>query len=77
MLAKGITYEYLFTTIRKGLRNGNWRRLSFLDKSLYRASLWYSKYRGEIVNELLAEKLSELIKRLKETRATRIFGRGF
>jgi CRISPR/Cas system CSM-associated protein Csm2 small subunit len=76
MLASGITYEDLYMALRNGLRNGNWRRLSFLDRALYRASLWYSKYRGGIVNEQLVEKLSEFIKRLKETRATRIFERG-
>ncbi|MCD6456247.1 MAG: hypothetical protein J7K81_05600 [Methanophagales archaeon] len=43
MLTKAITYAGLNATFRKGQRNGNWRKLRFLDKVLYRASLWYAK----------------------------------
>ena len=39
MITKAITYMGLLTSLRKGIRNGNWRRLNFLDKALYRASL--------------------------------------
>ena len=42
MLTKGITYEELFTSLKKGLRNGNWRKLRFLDKALFRAAMWYA-----------------------------------
>jgi hypothetical protein len=62
---------------KKGLRNGNWKRLKFLDKALYRASLWYAKHRGSIVNALLVEKLLEFIEKLKETKGMGIFKRGF
>ena len=57
-----ITYDELFATFRKGLRNGNWRRLEFMDKALYRVALWYLKRmtkregRGSIVNGKLVEK---------------------
>ena len=37
MTTKAITYEELLTSFRKGLRTGNWRKLNFLDKALYRA----------------------------------------
>ena len=73
----GITYEELLASFKKGLRNGNWRKLNFLDKALVRASLWYAKHRGSIVNTALAEKLSALIEKLKETKGMRIFKRGF
>ena len=73
----GIAYEELLANFKKGLRNGNWRKLNFLDKALYRASLWYAKHRGGIVNVALAEKLSALIEKLKETRGMKIFKRGF
>ena len=73
----GITYEDLLVSFKKGLRNGNWRKRNFLDKALFRASLWYAKHRGSIVNMALAEKLSALIENLKETKGMRIFKRGF
>jgi hypothetical protein len=77
-----ITYADLFTSFRKGLRNGNWRHVNRLDKALFRASLWYLKQRskrdgnGSIVNALLVEKLSALAEKLKETKGMRIFERG-
>ncbi len=73
----GITYEDLLASFKKGLRNGNWRKRIFLDKALFRASLWYAKHRGSIVNTSLVEKLSALIEKLKETKGMRIFKRGF
>jgi len=77
MLTKGITYEELIASLKKGLRNGNWRKLGFLDKALFRAAMWYAKRGVSIVNEMLVEKLLGLIARLKETRGMRIFKRGF
>ena len=72
-----LTYEELFTDFRKGIRNGNWKRLRFLDKALYRAAMWYVKSGGSIANELLLKNLSILVERLKETKGMRIFKRGF
>lgn len=80
MFTKAVTYTGINATFRKGLRNGNWRRLRFLDKALYRASLWYAKRGRSIVNGLLVEKLLELVERLKEiSKGMRIFKfrRGF
>jgi hypothetical protein len=42
------TYKELFRSFRKGQRNGNWRKLSILEKALYKASLWYSRVQGVI-----------------------------
>lgn len=50
-------------TNKKGLRNGNWRKLRFLDKALYRAAMGYARYGRSIVNGLLVEKLLGLIKK--------------
>ena len=77
MLTKAITYADLNATFRKGLRNGNWRKLRFLDKALYRAAMGYAKRGRSIINGLLVEKLLGLAARLKETRGMRIFKRGF
>ncbi|RJS73559.1 hypothetical protein CW713_09390 [Methanophagales archaeon] len=56
MLTKGITYKELFTNFKKGLRNGNWRKLRFLDKALFRAAMGYAKRGRSIVDETLVEK---------------------
>ena len=77
MLTTTITYADLNATFRKGLRNGNWRRLRFLDKALFRAAMGCAKRGRSIVNGLLVEKLLELAARLKETRGMRIFKRGY
>ena len=67
----------LLTWLKKGVRNGNWRRLNRLDRALYRASIWYSRHCGGIVNVLLVEKLSTIIETLRETPSVRIFKKGF
>ncbi len=61
-----ITYVDLFTIFWKGLRNGNRKYLNPSDKALFRASLWYAKHRGGIVNASLVEKLSALVEKLKD-----------
>jgi hypothetical protein len=75
-MSKAITNEDLFACFKKGQRNGNWRKLNRLDKALYKASLWYTKHLGGIVNKTLVEKLLVLVKRLGETKGMRIFKRG-
>jgi hypothetical protein len=49
MIPKAITYEECITSFKKGLRNGNWRKLNFLDKALFRAAMWYAKRGRSIV----------------------------
>ena len=71
------TYKELLTSFRKGLRNGNWRKLRRLEKALYMASLWYSRVQGAIMNEMLVSKLSSLVDKLKATKGARIFKRGY
>ena len=77
MTVKTMGYADLNAPFRRGLRNGNWRKLRFLDKVLYRAAMWYAKRGRSIVNGKLVEKLLELVARLKETRGMRIFKRGY
>jgi len=71
------TYKELLTGFKKGLRNSNWRKLSSLEKALYRAALWYSRVQGAIINEMLVSKLSVLVDKLKATSGARVFKRGF
>ena len=77
MLTKAITYKELIASFKKGLRNGNWRKLRFLDKALFRAAMGYAKRGRSIVDGKLLEKLLELVARLKETKGMRIFKRGY
>jgi hypothetical protein len=49
MQEQSISYKELFTSFKKGLRNGNWRKLRFLDKALFRAAMWYAKRGRSIV----------------------------
>ena len=72
-----LTYTDLLASFRKGLRNGNWRKLRRLEKALYQASLWYSRVRGTIINELVVSKLAALVEKLKATKGARIFKRGY
>jgi hypothetical protein len=72
-----IRHEELSTAFKKGLRNGNWRKLRRLEKALFRASLWYSKVHNVVINEMLVSKLSVLLDKLKATAYAWIFKRGF
>jgi len=73
MMKTAFSYADLQRYWRKGLRNGNWRKLRFLDKALYRAAMGYARYGRSIANRMLVEKLLGLIERLKETKGMRIF----
>ncbi|RJS71851.1 hypothetical protein CW714_05220 [Methanophagales archaeon] len=72
-----LRHRALLTWLKKGVRNGNWRKLNRLDRALYRAAMWYAKRGGSIVDGKLVEKLLGVIERLKETKGMRIFKRGF
>ena len=72
-----LTYTDLHTNFRKGLRNGNWRKLRRLEKALFMASLWYSRRQGTILNELVVSKLTAPVAKLKATKGARIFKRGY
>ncbi|MFZ2071587.1 MAG: hypothetical protein WAV32_08360, partial [Halobacteriota archaeon] len=72
-----LTYAELLANFRKGLRNGNWRKLRRLEKALYQASLWYSRKQGAILNELVVGMLAVLIAKLKATKGARILKRGY
>ena len=64
-------YAELLSYFRKGLRNGNWHRISHRKKGLYRAVLVYTKVRGEIVNSRLAAIVLSIVEKLRETRGLR------
>ena len=72
-----LTYTDLLANFRKGLRNGNWRKLRRVEKALFQASIWYSRRQGTIINELVVDKLSVLVAKLKVTKGARVFKRGY
>ncbi len=72
-----IKYRDILVGMRKGLRNGNWRKLRGVEKALYRAALWYSRVQGAIINDELVRMLSVLMDKLKETSGARVFRRGY
>ena len=72
-----LRYEELLTNLRRGIRNGNWRRLSRTERAFYRASLCYARIRGRIVNQNITSMLSEILERLRETPKIRILKKGF
>ncbi|MEM3727502.1 MAG: hypothetical protein QXG49_03860 [Candidatus Bathyarchaeia archaeon] len=51
----------------KGFRNGNWRRLSYLDKALFNCALELAKIRGRIENMNLMVKIAKIMLKLKVT----------
>ena len=75
--ASAITGDVLFAIYRRGLRNGNWRRLRASERALFKAALFYLRGGGRIVSALVLEKLRFLIEKLNETIGMRIFRRGF
>ena len=71
-----LTYESLLAGFRRGIRNGNWKRLSVFERALLLASLSYAKIRKRIVSGHLSMRLAEILEKLKETPAMRVFRRG-
>ena len=71
-----LTADQLLQCFRKSLRTGRWRRLSYREKALFRASLDYLKRGGQILNESLLVKLERLVEQLTETQGMRIVKRG-
>ena len=57
-------YTELINTLKKGLRNGNWKKLSKLEKAFYRAALTYAKIKRKIVNPDVISRLTEIIRKL-------------
>jgi len=72
-----LTVDELFASFRRGLRNGNWRKLKASERALFKAALCYLRRGGRIVSVSVLEKLRFLIAKLNETIRMRIFRKGF
>jgi len=62
-----LSYEELRKCWVKGFRNGNVRKLSRLQRALYRACLAYARKVGRIVNEFLVGRLKPIMETLSTT----------
>ncbi|MCS7365136.1 MAG: hypothetical protein NDF54_06860 [archaeon GB-1867-035] len=72
-----ITYTRLLNHLKRGVRNGNWRRrLDHIERAFYRAALAYSKIKGKIVNSTVIRGLLQIIRKLRETPLLRILKAG-
>lgn len=69
-------YEELKSEMRKGMRNGNWRRLNTREKGFLRAAMWYARVKGKVVNSLVVVMLVDIIEKLRETIKDKIFQAG-
>lgn len=67
------TFSDLVRYQRKGLRNGNWRRLSFFERAFFRVSICYTKARSKIVNSRVVANLKAIIEKLTLTLGKKIF----
>ncbi|MEM1558456.1 MAG: hypothetical protein QXG12_07675 [Thermoproteota archaeon] len=71
-----ITYEKLRAVLEKSYRNGNWRRLSFLERALYKGGMQLAMLRGRIVNPSLVDRIKSIISKLVQTPVARILQLG-
>ena len=72
-----LSYHSLSSIWKKGFRNGNWKKLSKIEKALYIASLSLAKMRGKIVNSRLILELQEIIGKLRETAGGRLMASAY
>ncbi|WP_309493610.1 hypothetical protein [Candidatus Hecatella orcuttiae] len=71
-----LSYAGLLGWMRKGLRNGNWRRLKTTEKALFKAALWYARFKGRILNWKVASQLLSIVEKIKDTLGNRIVQAG-
>jgi len=76
VLVRVLGYAELLSLLRRGFRNGNWRRLRLDDKAMFSAAVWYAKVKGRIINPRVLAQLLSVIERLKATVRTHILRSG-
>jgi len=62
--------------MRRGFRNGNWRRLSPDEKGYFKAAVCYAKVKGRIVNAMVVSLLQAIIEKIKTTRSAQLLQAG-
>jgi hypothetical protein len=64
---KFFTYSELVGWMRRGLRNGGWKKLTSIEKAYFRVAILYTKIWGKIVSSLVVDILLTIIEKLKTT----------
>jgi hypothetical protein len=67
-----LSYSNLLKCRLRGMRNGNWRRLNFVERGLYNCVLTLARTRQSIVNAKLVEIIGEMIQRLASIVRTQV-----
>ncbi len=62
-----LSYAFLLTSLRKGLRNGNWTMLDNTEKALFRCALWVTKTKGKISNMKLVVQVLSIAPKIFQT----------
>jgi len=70
------SFEELKGFKEKAHRNGNWRKLSFDEKVMYKAALALAKLRGKIVNLNLVQRIKEIVEKLLESPRVKLISLG-
>ncbi|MGC8578361.1 MAG: hypothetical protein ACP5M7_10270 [Thermoproteota archaeon] len=70
------SYSELLTIRTKSYRNGNWRKLSFEERVMYKAALALAKLRGKIVNFNLVQRVKSIVEKLLESPKVKLVNLG-
>lgn len=70
------SYQDLARIRLKAYRNGNWRRLTVVERALFKAGVELAKLRGVVVNPSLTNRLKLIALKLLQTTATKILQLG-
>lgn len=71
-----ISYRELVGCWRRGLNNGNWHRLSLMDRIFYRATVFFARTRGRIVNNTIISHLRGIVEKLRNKVSSTILKAG-
>ena len=66
-MTTSLDFELLRRFHSLGLRNRLWNRLTCIQRAFYKASMWYTRTRGNLVNYKIVKMLTDIIWKLKTT----------
>jgi hypothetical protein len=72
-----LAYSDLVLIRKKGMRSGSWRRLDFIDKMFYKASICYARLQGKIVSSRVLAELGSIIEKLTSVSRKQLLRAGF
>ncbi len=75
-VASQVSYEYMRRLQMQGFRNGCWRRLSGVERALFKVGLWYARVRHGIVSPRVVGLLRGVFERLRTFVGLRVYHAG-